>query len=39
MFNKNKIDKLIADYKANFDEQHWKDEKYKWKAVKHFTTR
>lgn len=36
MFNKNKIDKLIADYKANFNEQHWKDEKYKWKAVKHF---
>lgn len=36
MFNKNKIDKLIADYKANFNEQHWKDEKYKWKTAKHF---
>lgn len=36
MFNKNKIDKLIADYKANLNEQHWKDEKYKWEAVKHF---
>ncbi|MGN1415444.1 MAG: hypothetical protein ACI4XF_01255 [Oscillospiraceae bacterium] len=36
MLNKKNIDKLISDYKASFDEQHWTDENYKWKAVKHF---
>lgn len=35
MINYNKLDDIIAAYKEYFP-THWKNEKYKWIAVKHF---
>lgn len=35
MFNKEKLADVLSAYKKRFDIQ-WKDEKYKWEAVKHF---
>lgn len=35
MINREKLSSIISAYKDYFQE-HWKDEKYKWEAVKHF---
>lgn len=35
MFNREKLDLIINEYKQRFPE-HWKDEMYKWEAIKHF---
>lgn len=35
MFDHEKLSLIISAYKEYFPE-HWKDEKYKWEAVKHF---
>ena len=35
MFNKEKLALIINEYKKYFPE-HWKDEMYKWQAIKHF---
>ena len=35
MINTNKLDAVIAGYKEYFP-THWKNEKYKWQAIKHF---
>ena len=35
MININKMSDVIVDYKEYFP-KHWKNEKYKWIAVKHF---
>ncbi len=35
MINSNKLSAVIAGYKEYFPE-HWKNEKYKWIAIKHF---
>ena len=35
MINQDKIYPVIEGYKKYFPE-HWKNEKYKWEAVKHF---
>ena len=35
MFNTKKLDEAIAAYKISFP-KHWKDEMYKWEAVKYF---
>ena len=35
MFDHTKLADVIAAYKMYFP-VHWKDEKYKWEAVKHF---
>lgn len=34
-FNLEKLQEVLEQYKAHFEEQ-WTDEKYKWRAVKHF---
>ena len=34
-FNPEKLQEVLEQYKAHFEEQ-WTDEKYKWRAVKHF---
>ncbi|MCD8291139.1 MAG: AAA family ATPase [Prevotella sp.] len=36
MFDKNLLQEQIIDYKNNFLPKWWKDEKYKWEAVKTF---
>ena len=36
MIIKEKILKLIDDYKKAFTAQHWEEERYKWQAVKHY---
>ncbi len=36
MFNKEKLLNVIREYKADFKSIHWKDEMYKWEAVRHF---
>ena len=35
MINKEKLNNILNDYKKDFDAQ-WKDEKYKWEAIKCF---
>ncbi len=35
MINKDKLKQLLENYKKSFS-THWKDEKFKWEAVKHF---
>lgn len=35
MLNREKLSQILALYKQNFH-KHWKDECYKWEAVKHF---
>ncbi|MGN0633624.1 MAG: hypothetical protein ACI4JW_07105 [Oscillospiraceae bacterium] len=35
MINTEKLEKAVAEYKKHFP-NHWKDERYKWEAVKHF---
>lgn len=35
MIDIHKIVSIIKSYKQNFT-KHWKDEKYKWEAVRHF---
>ena len=35
LFDRKKLDEIITSYKNNFP-KYWKDEKYKWEAVKHF---
>lgn len=35
MFDQEKLDVLLADYKEYFPVR-WKDEKYKWEAIRHF---
>ncbi len=35
MLDRSKLNDVIEKYKRDFNE-HWKDEKYKWEAVKHF---
>ena len=34
--NKDKLIKIIEEYKQVFVSQQWEKEKYKWQAVKHF---
>ena len=36
MINKDKLKTILADYKKDFLPTQWKDQKYKWQAVKHF---
>ncbi len=36
MVNQEALKELIEQYKKNFTEKHWEDEKYKWQAVKYF---
>ena len=36
MFSSIRFKELLVKYKTNFIEQQWKDEKYKWEAVKCF---
>ena len=36
MFNKSILEKVLAQYKQDFVLTQWKNENYKWKAVKQF---
>lgn len=36
MFNKEIFTEILKSYKEGFVSTHWKDEMYKWEAVKHF---
>jgi len=36
MINEDKLKAILAEYKKIFLTQQWKEEKYKWEAVKHF---
>lgn len=36
MINKERLSEILLMYKNDFKEYIWKDEKYKWEAVKHF---
>lgn len=36
IINDEKFNQALEQYKANFTSQHWKEEKYKWVAVKYF---
>ena len=36
MFDQNRLNEILAVYKQVFVESRWKDEKYKWEAVKWF---
>lgn len=35
MIDRKKLDEVIVAYKEYFP-KHWKDERYKWEAIKHF---
>ncbi len=34
--NISKLNKIISEYKLDFNNGHWEDEKYKWQAIKWF---
>lgn len=36
MFNQFRLKDVLVEYKQNFVSKHWRDEKYKWEAVKWF---
>lgn len=36
MFDHDRLNEILVDYKANFEQKQWPDEKYKWIAVKRF---
>ena len=36
MFNQTRLKEVIVQYKKDFVSWHWKNEKYKWEAVKWF---
>ena len=36
MFNRNRFEEILVKYKQSFVVQRWRDEKYKWEAVKCF---
>ena len=36
MFDKFRLKEVLIQYKKDFLPKHWKDEKYKWEAVKCF---
>lgn len=36
MFNKKEFDKVLVEYKKVFMTDEWREEEYKWAAVKHF---
>ena len=36
MFNQSRLQTVLAQYKKDFLEKHWEEEKYKWEAVKTF---
>lgn len=36
MFNKDKFNEILQEYRKNFYINQWKNENYKWVAVKHF---
>ena len=36
MFDQTRLAEILVQYKADFVDWEWKDEKYKWEAVKHF---
>lgn len=36
MFDHDRLQAILAQYKRDFDDQHWRDEGYKWQAVQHF---
>ena len=36
MINQQKLNDILIAYKSDFTEKQWKNEKYKWEAVKHF---
>ena len=36
MFNKSRLKEILTQYKKDFLPNHWKEEKYKWEAIKCF---
>lgn len=36
MFDRFRLQEVLVKYKADFPMGHWKEERYKWEAVKHF---
>lgn len=38
MFDQARLQVILAQYKHDFDDQHWQEEGYKWVSVQHFQT-
>lgn len=36
MFDHKILDEILKEYKSEFVENRWPDEKYKWQAIQHF---
>ena len=36
MIDKQRLSDIVSEYKSNYFLEHWADENFKWKAVKHF---